>query len=96
MRFYLLKRYSESFIRHLPVGMIILDTHENVQLVNFAGIEALDLPGDVRANHLERWQLVRRLQCVRILLRRQNVRRKGEIEKISDQGLGGKIRYRDR
>ncbi|HUX22438.1 MAG TPA: ATP-binding cassette domain-containing protein, partial [Spirochaetia bacterium] len=49
MRFYLLKRYSESFIRHLPVGMVILDTHEVVQLVNFAGIEALDLPDGQRS-----------------------------------------------
>ncbi len=49
MRFYLLKRYSESFIRHLPIGMVILDTHEAVQLVNFAGIEALELPEDLRS-----------------------------------------------
>jgi len=44
MRFYLLKRYSESFIRHLPIGMVILDTRDSIQLANFAGIEALDLP----------------------------------------------------
>ncbi len=44
MRFYLLKRYSESLVRHLPIGMVILDTADVVQLVNFSGIEAFDLP----------------------------------------------------
>ena len=43
MRFYLLKRYSEAFIRHLPIGIIILDMSDVVQLVNFAGIEIMEL-----------------------------------------------------
>ena len=48
MRFYLLKRYSESFIRHLPIGMVILDRRDTIQLVNFAGIDALDFPEEQR------------------------------------------------
>lgn len=44
MRFYLLKRYSEAFIRHLPIGIVILDAADVVQLANFGGIERLELP----------------------------------------------------
>ena len=43
MQFYLLKRYTESFMRHLPAGIIILDAQDVVQLVNFAGIEFAEL-----------------------------------------------------
>ena len=44
MQFYLLKRYTESFIRHLPVGIAILDAEDAVQLANFAGSEIMQLP----------------------------------------------------
>ena len=37
--FYLLKRYSESLSRHLPIGMIVLDARNNVQLVNVESID---------------------------------------------------------
>ncbi|MGA2641227.1 MAG: ATP-binding cassette domain-containing protein [Spirochaetia bacterium] len=49
MQFYLLKRYSESFIRHLPIGIMILDADDVVQLANFAGIENMQL-GPVQVN----------------------------------------------
>jgi len=41
MQFYLLKRYSEIFVRHLPIGIVILDADHVVQLANFAGIEMM-------------------------------------------------------
>ncbi len=44
MQFYLLKRYTESFIRHLPVGIAILDGEDAVQLANFTGGEIMQLP----------------------------------------------------
>ena len=49
MRFYILKRYSETLIRHLPIGMVILDAKDVIHLANFAGIEAPDLPKEWRS-----------------------------------------------
>jgi two-component system, NtrC family, sensor histidine kinase AtoS len=46
MQFYLLKRYSEIFVRHLPIGIVILDADDVVQLANFGGIEVMQLPGN--------------------------------------------------
>ena len=46
MQFYLLKRYSEIFVRHLPIGIVILDAEDVVQLANFGGIEVMQLPGN--------------------------------------------------
>ncbi|HUZ18373.1 MAG TPA: ATP-binding protein [Spirochaetia bacterium] len=51
MRFYLIKRFSESFIRHLPIGIIILDAHDAVQLVNFASIDMIALPEEELNGH---------------------------------------------
>jgi two-component system sensor histidine kinase AtoS len=54
MQFYLLKRYSESFIRHLPIGIVILDADDVVQMANFAGIEIMQLgPEQLNTHSLE-------------------------------------------
>jgi two-component system sensor histidine kinase AtoS len=54
MQFYLLKRYSEMFIRHLPIGIVILDADNVVQLANFAGIEIMQLaPEQLATRSLE-------------------------------------------
>jgi two-component system sensor histidine kinase AtoS len=50
----LLKRYSESFIRHLPIGIVILDADDVVQMANFAGIEIMQLgPEQLNTHSLE-------------------------------------------
>ena len=51
MQFYLLKRYSEMFVRHLPIGIVILDADGVVQLANFAGIEVMQLAPEQLATH---------------------------------------------
>ena len=51
MQFYLLKRYSETFIRHLPIGIVILDADDVVQLANFAGIEIMQLGPEQVSTH---------------------------------------------
>ena len=51
MQFYLLKRYSEIFVRHLPIGIVILDADDVVQLANFAGIEIMQLGPEQLASH---------------------------------------------
>jgi signal transduction histidine kinase len=49
MRFYILKRYSETLVRHLPIGIVILDAKDVIHLLDLAGIEALDLPQGQRS-----------------------------------------------
>ncbi len=51
MQFYLLKRYSEIFFRHLPIGIVILDADDVVQLTNFAGIETMQLGPEQMNTH---------------------------------------------
>ena len=51
MQFYLLKRYSEIFVRHLPIGIVILDGDDVVQLANFEGIEVMRLAPEQPATH---------------------------------------------
>jgi two-component system sensor histidine kinase AtoS len=51
MQFYLLKRYSEILVRHLPIGIVILDANDTVQLANFAGIEIMQLGPEQFAEH---------------------------------------------
>lgn len=41
-RFSLLKRYLDNMIQDLPIGVIILDTENRVQLVNYLALELLD------------------------------------------------------
>ncbi len=50
MQFYLLKRYCETFISHLPIGIIIVDADGALQFANFDGIEMFNLDG-ARARH---------------------------------------------
>ncbi len=40
-RFWIIKRYVESIIQHLPVGVVVLDDKDRVQLVNYAALELL-------------------------------------------------------
>lgn len=42
-RFSAIRAYIESVIQHLPIGVVILDLKEKVQLVNFAALEILKL-----------------------------------------------------
>lgn len=51
LRFYMLKRFSESLIRHLPVGIVILDSDDIVQLVNLASIDMIALPEEKLNGH---------------------------------------------
>ncbi len=51
MQFYMLKRYSEDFIRHLSAGLVILDAADAVQLANFAGIEIMQPGPEQLATH---------------------------------------------
>ena len=44
---YLLKKYNESIIRNLPVGVIILDQRKRISIVNFAAIRILALRDEV-------------------------------------------------
>ncbi len=45
-RFLVIRRYIESVIQHLPIGVIILDLKARVQLVNFAALRILNLGHD--------------------------------------------------
>jgi two-component system, NtrC family, sensor histidine kinase AtoS len=66
MQFYLLKRYSETLIRHLPIGIIILDADDVVQLANFAGIEIMQLgPEQLNTHSLEALLAVMRFPIAR-------------------------------
>ena len=66
MQFYLLKRYSESFIRHLPIGIVILDADDVVQLANFAGIEIMQItPEQLNTHSLEALLAVMRFPIAR-------------------------------
>jgi len=40
-RFWIIKRYVENIIQHLPVGVIVFDAKDKVQLVNYAALELL-------------------------------------------------------
>ncbi|MGA2642081.1 MAG: ATP-binding protein [Spirochaetia bacterium] len=42
-RFSVIRNYIESVIQHLPIGVIVLDLKDRVQLVNFAALELLKL-----------------------------------------------------
>ncbi|MGA2976255.1 MAG: ATP-binding cassette domain-containing protein [Spirochaetia bacterium] len=69
MQFYLLKRYSESFIRHLPIGIVILDAEDVVQLANFAGIEIAPLgPEQLAARSLDALLAAMRFPIAREIL----------------------------
>ncbi len=49
-KFILIKKYIENIIQHLPLGVIILNIDNNVQLINYAAIEILRLSHDVIIN----------------------------------------------
>jgi len=57
--FPVIRQYLQNFIQHLPIGVIILDLKDNVQLVNFAALEILRLGHD-----LPRTPLPKLLDCV--------------------------------
>jgi signal transduction histidine kinase/ABC-type branched-subunit amino acid transport system ATPase component len=40
-RFWIIKRYVENIIQHLPVGVIVFDAKDKVQIVNYAALELL-------------------------------------------------------
>lgn len=40
-RFWIIKRYVENIIQHLPVGVIVFDAKDKVQLVNYTALELL-------------------------------------------------------
>jgi two-component system sensor histidine kinase AtoS len=42
-RFLFIRRYIESVIQHMPIGVIILDPKDRVQMVNFAALKLLKL-----------------------------------------------------
>lgn len=42
-RFLFIRRYIESVIQHLPIGVIILDLKDRVQMINFAALKMLKL-----------------------------------------------------
>jgi signal transduction histidine kinase len=42
-RFLFIRRYIESVIQHMPIGVIILDPRDRVQMVNFAALKLLKL-----------------------------------------------------
>jgi signal transduction histidine kinase/ABC-type branched-subunit amino acid transport system ATPase component len=66
---YLLKKYNESIIRNLPVGVIILDQKKRISIVNFAAIRILALKDEVLME-----------QPVATLLSRCAMERAAEIE----------------
>ncbi|MGO9309572.1 MAG: ATP-binding protein [Spirochaetia bacterium] len=83
MQFYLLKRYSESFVRHLPIGIVILDADDVVQLANFAGIEMLQLgPEQLNTHSLEALLAVLRFPNAREILGRVAAREEFVWEEV--------------
>jgi two-component system sensor histidine kinase AtoS len=40
-RFWIIKRYVENMIQHLPVGVVVFDAKDKVQIVNYAALELL-------------------------------------------------------
>lgn len=83
MQFYLLKRYSESFIRHLPIGIVILDADDVVQLANFAGIEIMQLgPEQLNTHSLEALLAVMRFPIAREILNRVAAREEFVWEEV--------------
>ena len=83
MEFYLLKRYSESFIRHLPIGIVILDADDVVQLANFAGIEIMQLgPEQLNTHSLEALLAVMRFPIAREILNRVAAREEFVWEEV--------------
>jgi two-component system, NtrC family, sensor histidine kinase AtoS len=83
MEFYLLKRYSESFIRHLPIGIVILDADDVVQLANFAGIEIMQLgPEQLNTHSLEALLAVMHFPIAREILDRVAAREEFVWEEV--------------
>src|SRR5271157_2187664 len=83
MQFYLLKRYSESFVRHLPIGIVILDADDAVQLANFAGIEMLQLgPEQLNTHSLDALLAVLRFPNAREILDRVAAREEFVWEEV--------------
>lgn len=83
MQFYLLKRYSESFIRHLPIGIVILDADDVVQLANFAGIEIMQLgPEQLNTHSFEALLAVMRFPIAREILNRVAAREEFVWEEV--------------
>jgi len=42
MELYLLKKYNESIIKNIPIGVVILDKERNISMVNLASMKLLD------------------------------------------------------
>lgn len=61
-KFILIKKYIENIIQHLPMGVIILNIDNNVQLINYAAIEILGLSHDILINKSIK-ELFSRIDC---------------------------------
>lgn len=47
---FVLKKYNEAIIRNLPIGVIILDQHQAISIINLAAIKILNVPNEPISN----------------------------------------------
>lgn len=47
---FVLKKYNEAIIRNLPIGVIILDQHKEISIINLAAIKILNVPNEPISN----------------------------------------------
>jgi two-component system, NtrC family, sensor histidine kinase AtoS len=47
---FVLKKYNEAIIRNLPIGVIIIDQHEAISIINLAAIKILNVPNEPISN----------------------------------------------
>jgi two-component system, NtrC family, sensor histidine kinase AtoS len=47
---FVLKKYNEAIIRSLPIGVIILDQHQAISIINLAAIKILNIPNEPISN----------------------------------------------